>query len=267
MFSSGDNVWKLADFGFVTEGASNTAQPTQYARGTQCYQAPELVQESPVFNSKVDIWALGCILYELLFAKKAFESDYIVFEFSSFPRQLQLPTEQPPSIDEVSFTQLSVIIANCLNAEPSSRPLARDLYRLFSYQINPELSGSGHPDPQFPENGNKAQIPMIADPSITNATVSSPNSLNSPVSASSKTRTVQRDRMFRSTNGQTRRRTARTHNRNPVFGSNSHGSTYIRTGPNSFHYSNPDGSYFYKNEDGSTYFERRDGYWEYMPPD
>ena len=254
-------MWKIADFGFVTEGTSNTAQPTRYARGTQCYRAPELIQESPGFNNKVDIWALGCVLYELLFSKKAFDSDFTLFQFSAFPQPFQLPSEIPPSIDEVSFTALSTIIVNCLNAANSDRPSATELYRMFSDMDAPELSESEHPDPQFPLNGNDAQLSLTDGPFIANASVSSPNGLGSSIS----TPTVEGDRMIRPTTGPIRRRRGRNDNGNPISGLNSRGSNYVRTGPNSFRYNNPDGSFFYQNENGSRYFQRRDGYWQYTP--
>lgn len=259
-------MWKIADFGFVAEGASNTAQPTRDARGTQCYRAPELVQKSPRFNNKVDIWALGCILYELLFSKKAFDGDYAVFEFSVSPRPFQLPREKPPSIDEVSFTALSTIILSCLNAADSDRPTATELYRTFSDANSPELSEGGHPDPQFPQNATEAQLLLTDDPVIRNPSLSSSNGLSSSISSLSRDRIVEGDTMIRPTTGPIWRRTGRNYNGNPISGLNSRGSTYVRTGPNSFRYNNPDGSFFYRNENGSTYFERRDGYWQYTPP-
>ena len=59
-------MWKLADFGLLSKGTSVGTQKTEYARGTVCYRAPEILAEHErIYNNKVDIWALGCILYEL----------------------------------------------------------------------------------------------------------------------------------------------------------------------------------------------------------
>ena len=41
--------------------------------GTPCYISPELCEGKP-YNQKSDIWALGCVLYELTTLKRAFEA-------------------------------------------------------------------------------------------------------------------------------------------------------------------------------------------------
>lgn len=41
--------------------------------GTPCYISPELCEGKP-YNQKSDIWALGCVLYELASLKRAFEA-------------------------------------------------------------------------------------------------------------------------------------------------------------------------------------------------
>ena len=51
------------------------------AEGGPCYQAPELVSGDHVYNNKVDIWALGCILYELVTGKRLFRNDYAIEKY------------------------------------------------------------------------------------------------------------------------------------------------------------------------------------------
>ena len=41
--------------------------------GTPCYISPELCESKP-YNQKSDIWALGCVLYELCTLNRAFEA-------------------------------------------------------------------------------------------------------------------------------------------------------------------------------------------------
>ena len=53
------------------------AQSTYWARGTPGYRAPELLNESR-YTNKVDVWAMGCILYELVTGRKAFDTDQVV---------------------------------------------------------------------------------------------------------------------------------------------------------------------------------------------
>jgi serine/threonine protein kinase len=48
--------------------------------GTDGYRAPELINNSR-FNEKVDIWAMGCILYELIVSKPLFLNDSAVVQY------------------------------------------------------------------------------------------------------------------------------------------------------------------------------------------
>lgn len=41
--------------------------------GTPCYMPPEQLMKD-CYNNKTDMWALGCLLYEILSLKRAFEA-------------------------------------------------------------------------------------------------------------------------------------------------------------------------------------------------
>ena len=71
----------ITDFGLCSEGGSKVARTTVYSRGTASYRAPELLSAKPLYSNRVDIWALGCILYELAFDRKAFHDDWNVREY------------------------------------------------------------------------------------------------------------------------------------------------------------------------------------------
>ena len=130
LFSEEDNTWKIADFGFLSEGTSSMFQSTQEGRGTVGYRAPELLRERRVFNSKVDIWALGCILYELVFREKAFSDDYKLMKLAFSRKEFLIPEVLPSLSDEVS-PALVAIISKCLKQDCSYRPSARELCRMF----------------------------------------------------------------------------------------------------------------------------------------
>jgi serine/threonine protein kinase len=89
-------LWKITDFGISAEATSWRARGTQFSRGTSSYRAPELLTETPIFTNKVDIWGLGCILYELCVKKKAFGEDWNVQQYvrhPSLPFSSHLPNE------------------------------------------------------------------------------------------------------------------------------------------------------------------------------
>ena len=69
-------LWKIADFGLTREGTSTGNKLTEHSKGTASYRAPEFNQGNHgTWNNKVDIWALGCVLFELLTGQRAFGSD------------------------------------------------------------------------------------------------------------------------------------------------------------------------------------------------
>ena len=66
----------------TAEGTTRHFRTTTYGRGTCGYRAPELMKERRVFNIKSDIWALGCIVHEILSGRKRFEDDFEGLQFT-----------------------------------------------------------------------------------------------------------------------------------------------------------------------------------------
>jgi serine/threonine protein kinase len=81
LYSRRSGEWKIADFGFTTEGTSNECVISSGLRGTSGYRAPEFFQNNPSFSNKLDIWALGCIFYELVSRRKLFQTDNAVIVY------------------------------------------------------------------------------------------------------------------------------------------------------------------------------------------
>lgn len=90
-----------------------------------CYRAPELIKEHSKYTNKVDIFALGCILFELITGgKKAFAHDFIIREYSLSASKLNIPIVGM-NVDSVSA--VADLINNMLAKDASERPSARDL--------------------------------------------------------------------------------------------------------------------------------------------
>ena len=82
-------MWKIGDFGFTSDAASGLAR-SEVRRGTSSYRAPELLRFS-TFDDRVDIWALGCVFYELVCRKTAFKDDWQVTEYARQNMKMYVP--------------------------------------------------------------------------------------------------------------------------------------------------------------------------------
>ncbi|XP_076813426.1 serine/threonine-protein kinase Nek1-like isoform X2 [Clavelina lepadiformis] len=63
---------KLGDFG-IARVLNNTMELARTCIGTPYYLSPEICENKP-YNNKSDVWALGCVVYETLTLKHAFEA-------------------------------------------------------------------------------------------------------------------------------------------------------------------------------------------------
>jgi tetratricopeptide (TPR) repeat protein len=101
-----------------------------YARGTACYRAPELVKEFPFFSNKVDIFAIGCILFELVTnGNKAFANDFYIHEYTARSSQLKISFV---NIDDSWKHELESVIHKMLAVDRTDRPSAVHLRSQFS---------------------------------------------------------------------------------------------------------------------------------------
>ena len=71
VFMTSTGLVKLGDFG-VSRIMGNTGELASTQIGTPYYMSPEIMNGQR-YNSKTDIWSLGCILYELLCLKLPFD--------------------------------------------------------------------------------------------------------------------------------------------------------------------------------------------------
>jgi Tol biopolymer transport system component len=85
--------------------------------GTPGYMSPEQARGHPV-DARTDIWAFGCVLYEMLTARRTFDgqtmSDTIARILEREPDWAALPRATPPAVRD--------LLKQCLNKDPSGRP-------------------------------------------------------------------------------------------------------------------------------------------------
>lgn len=110
---------KLGDFGLSKVLGSQTSF-AHSAVGTPYYLSPELCEGHP-YNQKSDIWAVGCIMYELTTFKHAFDATNLPALVMSIVQGKYNPISQQYS------EELRTAIETCLRKNPGSRPSIESL--------------------------------------------------------------------------------------------------------------------------------------------
>jgi len=102
---SNDGVVKLVDFGVAKAKANNSKTETGAVKGKYAYMAPEQVTGGDI-DRRVDVFAAGILLYELLTGQRPFGDDLIAIN-----NILNNPTPDPRSVRP----ELPQSIVNILN--------------------------------------------------------------------------------------------------------------------------------------------------------
>jgi serine/threonine protein kinase len=116
-------TWKVADFGLTTEGSSQSCS-TRYKRGTPSYRAPELLKQSATFNNKVDIFAMGCILFELVSdGEKAFCGDIGVLDYAQSRSSIAslIGSRLSSSVRSIYFPDIRVMLSRVASQRPTAK--------------------------------------------------------------------------------------------------------------------------------------------------
>ena len=111
---------KIGDFGLAKILENNFAQTLI---GTPYYLSPELCEELP-YNDKSDVWALGCILYELCTYDHPFNAKY---QASLIMKILE---QKPKPIHEYYSKNLQNLIYLILDKNYKTRPSCYDILHL-----------------------------------------------------------------------------------------------------------------------------------------
>ena len=137
IFMTQTNQIKIGDFG-IARVLQHTYDCAQTAIGTPYYLSPEICQEKP-YNQKSDIWSLGCILYEMVTLRHAFDAN------SMKGLVLKILRGTYPTIPSNYSQDLKDLIADMLIKDPTKRPsmskilekefLARRISRLLTTMI------------------------------------------------------------------------------------------------------------------------------------
>ena len=130
IFLTANGQIKVGDLG-VSSGSLSKGKLANTQIGTPFYMSPEIWANKP-YDDKSDIWALGCILYELAALKPPFNGR----DISDLSKKVQAGTFTP--IPSTFSKDLHSLISACLQVNPKRRPSADELLAFPSLIKNRE---------------------------------------------------------------------------------------------------------------------------------
>lgn len=193
-----DGLWKLCDFGSTSTNHKRFEKPEEMGveednirkHTTPAYRAPEMwdLYRRDLINQKVDIWALGCLLYRICYLKSAFDGEsklqilngnyripdlpkYSAFVTDLIRDMLQSSPDLRPDITQIWFRvneQLPVGLQKSLpDRPPQMSDAAFDITEGISkttYKAsNPRPRGSPPPVPSSNESTRNISHPSSAE--------------------------------------------------------------------------------------------------------
>ena len=121
---------KIGDFG-IAKQLNNVNDFTKTQSGTLLYMAPEILKGEKYYNNKVDIWSLGCILYELC------TLNYCFFDKSPLKIAEKIKNGKFENINsKLYMTDLQKLLDNLLNINYRKRPNIDDIIKIITKNEN-----------------------------------------------------------------------------------------------------------------------------------
>jgi serine/threonine-protein kinase len=132
---------KLSDFGLAVVAASQRITAAGKTLGTFHYMAPEQIRGKPPVSSKTDLYALGCVFFEMLTGNPPFDAENAA---EVLHKHLKEPPPRVRDLEPDCPLDLDLLVADLLQKEPDQRPASAAVVaeRLKSTTAAPSLGVS-----------------------------------------------------------------------------------------------------------------------------
>ncbi|CAH2233721.1 cyclin-dependent kinase 20 [Pararge aegeria] len=89
-----EGILKIADLGLARLYWPDGGRPYSHQVATRWYRAPELLYGARYYSEKVDIWAVGCIIAEMITKQPLFAGESDIEQLAIVLQRLGTPTEE-----------------------------------------------------------------------------------------------------------------------------------------------------------------------------
>jgi serine/threonine protein kinase len=132
---------KLGDFGIARDLTRSNLTAEGFTVGTHAYMAPEQIRGESSISGKVDLYALGCCLFEMLTARKPFQGENYA---QLFDQHIKHP---PPAVRDLCPDcpeELSKLIQQLLGKDASDRPFNARQVQAALLKMQESAPQTGH---------------------------------------------------------------------------------------------------------------------------
>jgi tRNA A-37 threonylcarbamoyl transferase component Bud32 len=166
---------KIVDFGIAKllhrDGGSHSQTQTGHILGTPLYMSPEQARGAKTIDHRTDIYALGCVLFEMItgqppFVRKGPAQVIVAHLHEPAPRASSLAPSVPSALDE--------LVAQMMAKDPSQRPQA--MTDVLARLAEPAAAAPGHVATQLLPGARSAggSGPVVTAPTNAKAAGSGP---------------------------------------------------------------------------------------------
>ena len=137
---------KLGDFGLALVTAETRLTAAGKTMGSLHYMAPEQIQGKPPLSNRTDLYAMGCVLFELLCGRTPFTGEAMA---EVLQQHIRTP---PPKVSSLALdcpVQLEALIGDLLQKDPERRPATAQLIAARLREIDEDVTVKA---PRFDKN-------------------------------------------------------------------------------------------------------------------